>query len=538
MVAGVLPGLPIVSANQATPDCTQDTDQQDWFFSNSPRKPPTRQPREGGVEAALAPHSALCYFFSAMPSAPRSLPRIALTLALLSPAACAKVSPPNPISAHQDQIFAARDRVLPALVHIQPVLEVYRSGEKGKVAVTGSGVIFSPDGYVLTNTHVVGKAQRLTCTLFNHEEVDARLIGVDPLSDLAVIKIDMIAAGQQVRHAPLGDSSGLQVGQVVMALGSPLGLARSLTLGVISSLDRYFPESVLPSGSVTGTYNTWIQTDAAINPGNSGGPLVNLNGSVIGINARAIPVFGENLGFAIPINLAKEIAAKLISKGQIARSWIGVSWQQIKGLGDHFGVADENGALVGSVVPGSPAAEAGLKAGDVVTSIDHQPVVARFEEELPRLQKMIADLPIGKDILVAFLREGRSLSATLVTRDRPAVEAKELECKEWGFTVQEVTEDMAQVMRLPDRKGVLVSGIKTNSFADESGLRRNDIMVVIEGRPIEGLARYQEIYEEMVASRRDRVLVEARRGRLRTFHVLKPAYDADKKSQLIEGSGR
>ena len=183
----------------------------------------------------------------------------------------------------QSEIFTARDRVLPALVHIQPVLEVYRAGEKGKIAVTGSGVIFSPDGYVLTNTHVVGKAQRLTCTLTNHEEVEARLIGVDPLSDLAVIKIDMAKAGEGVRHAPLGDSTRLQVGQVVMALGSPLGLARSLTLGVISSLDRYFPESLLPTGALTGTYNTWIQTDAAINPGNSGGPLVNLGGEVIGL---------------------------------------------------------------------------------------------------------------------------------------------------------------------------------------------------------------------------------------------------------------
>ncbi|HZI93634.1 MAG TPA: trypsin-like peptidase domain-containing protein [Patescibacteria group bacterium] len=430
--------------------------------------------------------------------------------------------------AHQDKIFEARDRVLPALVHIQPVLEIYRAGEKGKIAVTGSGVIFSPDGYVLTNTHVVGKAERLTCTLDNKEEVDARLIGVDPLSDLAIIKIDMQKAGKGVRHAPLGDSSKLQVGQVVMAMGSPLGLARSLTLGVISSLDRYFPESLLPTGAVTGTYNTWIQTDAAINPGNSGGPLVNLEGEVIGINARAIPIFGENLGFAIPINLAKEIAAKLIARGQIARSWIGVSWQQIKGLGEHFGVAEDQGALVGGVVPGSPAAEAGLKAGDVVTAIDHQPIVARYEDELPRLQKQIADLPIGKTVSIGFIRDGKSLTAQLLTRDRPSADASELECREWGFTVEEITEEVAQALRLPDRKGVIVSGVKPNSFADESGLRRNDVMMVIEGRPIDSLTGYEQIYRDLVKSKRDRVLVEVRRGRLRTYHVLKPAYDQEK----------
>lgn len=427
----------------------------------------------------------------------------------------------------QRRIFDARDRVLPALVHIQPVLEVYRSGEKGKMAVTGSGVIFSPEGYILTNTHVVGGATRLTCTLFNQEEVEARLIGVDPFSDLAVIKIDMTRAGEGIRDAPLGDSSDLQVGEMVMAMGSPLGLARSLSLGVVSSLDRYFPESVLPSGGITGTYNTWIQTDAAINPGNSGGPLVNLTGRVVGINARAIAVFGENLGFAIPINLAKEIASELIAKGQIARSWVGISWQQIKGLGEHLGVAEDRGAVVGSIVPGSPAAEAGLKAGDVVTAIDSRPIVARFEEDLPRLQKMIADLPIGGIVPISLMRDGRSLTIDLVTRDRPGVEGKELECKDWGFTVQEITEEVAQALRLTDRRGVMVSGVKSNSFADESGLRRNDIMRVIEGREIAGLAEYERIYRELVSSRRGSVLVQTRRGRLVNFHVLKPTYDED-----------
>jgi len=424
----------------------------------------------------------------------------------------------------QTRIFAARDRVLPALVHIQPVLEVYRAGEKGKIAVTGSGVIFSPDGYILTNTHVVGGARRLTCTLSNNQEIEARLIGIDPLSDLAVIKIDMSAAGEGIHHAPLGDSAKLQVGQMVMAMGSPLGLARSLTMGVISSLDRYFPESVLPTGSRTGAYNTWIQTDAAINPGNSGGPLVDLDGAVVGINARSIPVLGENLGFAIPINVAKEIAAGLIAKGEISRAWIGVSWQQIRGLGEHLGVDEDEGALVSGVVPGSPADEAGLKAGDVVLSIGNQPVVARYEEELPRLQKLIADLPIGADLPLRFIRGGQPFSTSIVTRDHPNVEALELECKDWGFTVQEINEDTARALRLADRRGVIISGVKPNSFADEAGLRRNDIMVVMEGRPIEGLKQYETLYNQMVSSRRDTVLVETRRGRLHNFHVIKPAY--------------
>jgi len=419
----------------------------------------------------------------------------------------------------------ARDRVLPALVHIQPVLEVFESGERGRVAVTGSGVIFSDAGYILTNTHVVGGAQRLTCTLFNQEEVEARLVGIDPLSDLAVIKIEMGAAGSGVRHAALGDSSSLEVGQMVVAMGSPLGLARSLTLGVISSLDRYFPESVLPQGTLTGTYNTWIQTDAAINPGNSGGPLVDLDGKVIGINARAITMVGENLGFAIPINLAKEIASQLIQKGQIARSWIGVSWQQMKGFGEHFGVSEDQGALIGSVVPGSPAADAGLKAGDIVVSIGNQPVAARFEEDLPRLQKLVADLPIGGRIPFDFIRDGARTSAFMVTRERPDVSAEEFDCREWGFTVGEITEERAQALRLPERKGVIVSGVKSDSFADEGGLRRFDIITTVEGRAVDDLAGYRAIYRELVEERRAKILVQTRRGRLTTFHVLKPLYD-------------
>jgi len=475
------------------------------------------------VPASLSGSEACATFLSAMRS-PRFILLAAVSALLVSAASCARLSPARGHS-QQEKIFAARDKVLPALVHIEPVLEIYQAGERGRLAVTGSGVIFSEAGYILTNTHVVGGAQLLTCTLFNHEEVEARLVGVDPLSDLAVIKIDMSLAGEGVRHAPLGDSSRLQVGEMVIAMGSPLGLARSLSLGVVSSLDRYFPESMLPSGTPTGTYNTWIQTDAAINPGNSGGPLLDLDGRVVGINARAIPLVGENLGFAIPINLAREVAAELIQKGEISRSWIGVDWQQMKGLGGHFGLSEDTGALVSGIAPGSPAADAGLKAGDVVVRIANRPVSARFEEDLPRLQKFIADLPIGGEVPIDFIRDGEQASSLLVTRDRPNVEAGEFECQEWGFTVQEITEERAQALRLTDRRGVIVSGVKPNSFADEAGLRRNDVMVVLEGRTIEDLKQYRTIYREMVESRRGQVLVHTQRGRLRNFHVLKPTYD-------------
>ena len=459
----------------------------------------------------------------------------AALLAFLPLAACGRKPPQDQVT-QQERIYRARDRVLPALVHIQPVLEVFRQGEKGKVAVTGSGVIFSPDGYVLTNTHVVGRAQRLSCTLFNHEELEARLVGIDPLSDLAVIRIDMSKAGSGVRHAALGDSSQLQAGQVVIAMGSPLGLARSLTMGVISSLDRYFPASELPGGGVTGALNTWIQTDAAINPGNSGGPLVDLNGNVIGINARAIPVFGENLGFAIPINLAREVAAALIAGGGISRAWIGVTFQQIRGLGGFLKVSEERGAVVGSVAKGSPADAAGIRPGDVITDIDGISVAARFEEDLPRLQKLIADLRIGQTVLLGYLRDGMTAQASVVTRARPDVDAPEFECREWGFTVSDITPEMMRQLRFSSHDGVRVSGVKDNSFAEESGLRAGDVMVRLEGREIYDLERYKELYREMVASRRGALLIEVKRGRLVNFFVIKPTYDGTPESAVTTGA--
>jgi len=449
----------------------------------------------------------------------------AALLALAPGYACARRTPDAGLS-QQERIYRARDRVLPALVHIQPVLEVFRQGERGKVAVTGSGVIFSPDGYILTNTHVVGRAQRLSCTLFNHAELEARLIGIDPLSDLAVIRVDMSSAGEGVHHAPLGDSSRLQAGQVVLAMGSPLGLARSISLGVISSLDRYFPASELPGGAITGALNTWIQTDAAINPGNSGGPLVDLGGNVIGINARAIPVFGENLGFAIPINLAREVAAALIAGGEISRAWIGVTFQQIRGLGSHFGVTEDRGAVVGSVARGSPAEQAGLTPGDVITDINGSSVVALFEEDLPRLQKMIADLPIGQAVSMTYMRDGSRGDASLVTRARPDADVAEFECREWGFTVSDITLEMRRQLRLPGDKGVRVTGVKDNSFAEEAGLRPGDVIVRLEGRELSDLNSYKDLYREMVTSRRGALLAEVRRGRLLNFFVIKPTYDA------------
>jgi serine protease Do len=422
----------------------------------------------------------------------------------------------------QQRIFAARDRVMPALVHIEPILEVFRMGEKGRVAVTGSGVIFTADGYVLTNDHVVENVTRVTCTLSDQQEVAADLVGRDPLTDLAVLKLR--GDGQPWPHAELGDSDSLQVGEYVLAMGSPLGLSRSLSVGVISSLNRYIPESQLPSGSPTGLYNTWIQTDAAINPGNSGGPLVSLEGEVIGINARAVTIFGENIGFAIPVNLAREVSRNLIDSGEVTRSWVGVHWQSVKSLTSFFGLTDRprQGVVVGSVVRGSPAEEAGLQAGDIVLEYDGAPVNIWLEEQLPAFEKRIADTPVDREVPVVILRDGSEQRFALVTRRRAKTEGNEKENREWGFTVREITEELARDLNLLTVSGVIVSGVKPGSFAAEAGLRPGDQVIGMDDLEIEDLEHWSQLYQQALEEERQRVLITVRRGPAQYFFVLQP----------------
>ena len=435
----------------------------------------------------------------------------------------------------QTAIHQAKNRVFPALVHIQPILEVFRAGERGQVAVTGSGVIFSEEGYVLTNNHVVEGAQRLICTLADQQEVRADLIGRDPYTDLAVIKLDLSQVDGGVHHAQLGSSSSLEAGEFVIAMGSPLGLARSISVGVISTVERYFPEARMPGGAITGTFNTWIQTDAAINPGNSGGPLVNLDGEVIGINARAIPIFGENLGFAIPIDLAREVSAELIENGRVQRSWIGVSWQHLEAAPGLVGASRGNGVLVASVVRGSPADELGLEPGDVVLSIAGRELQGKHEEQLPRIRKSIADLPVGSEVEVSYMRRGRNSSGSLVTAELEDLEDRELEIKAWGFTARGISEEIARQLRLDDQSGALVTGVKPNSFAFEAGLRPGELIRRMDGQTVPNLRVFEQRVSRFIEARTGQVLLEVQRGQTTNFRLIEPLYDEAGDSDSGEG---
>lgn len=426
--------------------------------------------------------------------------------------AATNISAGMPGGVAQEEIFHARDKVMPALVHIQPVIKNYNTGELEKRAVIGSGVIFHPDGYVVTNYHVAGKAERIICTLYDKEQVTAELVGGDPLTDIAVIKLHLEDHTGKIQVAEFGDSDSLQVGQYVLAMGSPLSLSRSVSAGVISTKDRFFsPDVRLPSGERTGRYNLWIQTDAAINPGNSGGPLVDLAGRVIGINSRAT-LLANNLGFAIPINIVKETVHAILTEGKVTRSWIGLHCQALQELEEYFGTNRDAGVLISSIDPGSPAEAGFLKAGDIILEIDGTPVSARFVEEVPAFYNMIATHKPGTEISLTVLRDEQTYTFKVTTRELGQLQGEDFECKEWGCTVKAITRQMQIENQLTDTIGVYVVGVKRASAAEDGGLRPGDVITKVNSEQLSSLGSFITLYSELTSTGTDGILLTIKRG--------------------------
>jgi serine protease Do len=411
--------------------------------------------------------------------------------------------------------------VLPALVNVQPVVSDYSSGAKEKSEVTGSGVVVRAEGYVVTNYHVAGQSEHVLCTLWNKERVPAHLVGGDPLTDLAVLKLDYDEyGGERPPAAEFGDSSQLQTGQIVMALGSPFALSRSLSFGVVSTTDRFLPSDFrLPSGERTGIFNTWIQTDAAINPGNSGGPLVDLGGRVIGINSRAF-VMANNLGFSIPSNVVKEVVEAIISVGRMERSWIGVEVQPLQELEEFF-AAEAGGVLVSDVEPDSPAEAAGLRPGDLLLQVAGQEVSARFYEEIPRFYNTVAKLPVNKELRIDFQRDGATRHVVLTPREFGRPSGNDFEVKAWGFTVRDITQQMVLEYRLDSQEGVFVTGVRSGGLAENAGLAPQDILRFVGDTAIVNLEQFKSVYEAREDSDKPVMLNVKRRDSSR-YVLIKP----------------
>lgn len=348
----------------------------------------------------------------------------------------------------------------------------------------GSGFIIDSQGYILTNNHVVEKTDEIKVTLSNGNEYDAEIIGRDPKTDLALIRIK---AKEKEEFKPLrfGDSDALEVGDWVVAIGNPFGLDHTVTAGIVSAKYRNIG---------TGSYDNFIQTDASINPGNSGGPLLNTSGEVVGINSAIFSQSGGNvgIGFAIPSNMAKELLPQL-KEGRVVRGWLGVMIQEItKDLQEKLGLKDNRGALVADITPKSPADEAGVKRGDVIITFDG--VAVKEMKELPFL---VAKTPVNKTVIMEVIRKGEKKSLKVkvgeLQEDMTNVEEEDQEISDLGMTVEEITPEMAQQYNLSEDSGIIVVRVEAGSPAGEAGIRGGDIILEIDQEPMKDLRDYRRM---------------------------------------------
>lgn len=354
------------------------------------------------------------------------------------------------------------------------------------IAGIGSGFIFDGRGYILTNNHVIDGADNIKVTLSDGRKFKAKLVGADPYTDLAVIKIN----GKNLPVAKLGDSSKLQIGEWAIAIGNPLGIQNTVTLGIISAVDRTIPR---PNGQ--GVMRHLIQTDAAINPGNSGGPLVNIKGEVIGVNT-AIIASAQGIGFAVAINTAKGIINDLIKEGKVERAYLGVYIQDLtKDIADTMGLKVEKGALVSEVVKGSPADKAGLKRGDVIIKVDDTKI-----ESSGDLQDAIRSKKAGTKVTLTIIRDGNQMNidVTLGKLSTQEVSAKKekTEAEALGIEVANITQKIKDYYGIEDDEGVVVTAVKPGSVAAFSGIQPGDVIKEINKMSIKNVDDFEKALQK------------------------------------------
>ena len=347
----------------------------------------------------------------------------------------------------------------------------------------GSGVIVDKEGYILTNNHVIEGADKVKIKLNDGREFTATVKGQDSRTDLAVLHIK----AKDLPVATLGDSDKLEVGEWAIAIGSPFGLEHTVTVGVISAKGR--------SGLGTGTYEDFVQTDASINPGNSGGPLINIDGEVVGINAMIIQP-GTGIGFAIPINMAKQILNDLIKEGKVVRPWLGISAQDLTPeMVEHFKVKEKEGVLVGQVHPGTGAEKAGLLSGDIIKSVDDKAV-----KNVTELVKEIQKKKVGQKVKLSLLRDGKGMTIDVTTTfmpEKPEAAKEKEEEEKLGARVQELTPQLASRYGITGVKsGVLILSVEDGSLADDIGLQEGDVILEINRKKIETMKDFEKVVKD------------------------------------------
>lgn len=373
----------------------------------------------------------------------------------------------------------------------------------------GSGVIVSPDGTILTNAHVVKDADEIKVNLSDKRSFTAKVIGTDPESDIAVIKID----AKNLPTAILGDSSKLRVGEIVLAVGNPFGLNRTVTSGIVSAKGRTNLNII--------DYEDFIQTDAAINPGNSGGPLVNINGEVIGINTAIATRSGgyQGIGFAIPSNSAKLIMEDLIKSGKVKRGLLGVHIQNLNEyLAKSLGRSETNGALVTQVEPGSPAAKAGVKDRDIIVKFNGKPVVGSAE-----LKNLVGRERPGTQSTLTIIRDKKTIELSVKIGERTKKSFASLKSSpeggetsnELGIDVEPVPSAMADKLGLKEGEGLRVKSVKGDGAGRSIGLREGDVILEVDGTPVSNTSEFNSAIAE--AKKKNIVQLKVKRGKMVSF---------------------
>jgi serine protease Do len=403
----------------------------------------------------------------------------------------------------------------PSVVSLIPLSSPGRGRDSSQdraphVSGSGSGVIIDPDGYIVTNNHVIGDAMEMEVRFSDKSKLIAQVVGKDLDTDLAVLKV---TATHPFPSAKFGDSSAVRVGQWVLAVGSPFGLDRTVTLGVVSGIGR---ENINLS-----RYENFIQTDASINPGNSGGPLLNLRGEVIGINT-AIINFAQGIGFAIPSNMAKQVIQQLLTQGRVTRGWLGVGIQPLTmELARKFGVNEGEGVLVNEVFEKDPASAAGIKPGDIVTRIDGTVI-----DSPNRLTRVVAGLIPGSTIQVEIVRDQRRLVLEVFLAERPdhaviaALPQARTEMK-IGFDVQDLTPGLADKFKLRESQGALISRVDPGSLAQSEGLHEGDLIKEVNRVEVGSVEDFNRAIAKI--RRGETLLLRVLRETRAFFIVLKPS---------------
>jgi len=365
----------------------------------------------------------------------------------------------------------------------------------------GSGFVMNKEGYILTNNHVVEDADQIKVKLPNGKEYDGKVVGRDPKTDLALVKIN---GASDLHPLQMGNSDDLKVGSWVVAVGSPFGLEQTVTAGIVSAKGR-----VIGSGP----YDNFVQTDASINPGNSGGPLINMRGEVVGINT-AIIASGQGIGFAIPINMAREIASQLQENGHVTRGWLGVSIQEVTPeLAKSFGLKEKKGALVAQVVSGSPAEKAGIEQGDVIVEFDGKEIAD--SKDLPRI---VASTPVGKAVTIKLSRNGKVLDQQVKVgemEEKAEVAKTPSTQKSLGISVQNLTPEIAKSLGLKKDTGVVVAGVEPESPAADAGIQAGDVIREVNRKPVKDVQDFIQKIEK--AKDQNNVLLCLQRGQNNLF---------------------